>query len=196
MSEGTDISTLLHAPVTHAYLNLFNREMKQKNALCLIPLILIFVLGMICTPRKSLDDFDDDGEADELKVNSPQTPSPSSMTDSSCSSPKSTRSAIVMKSQNPDLVRTQLSARSSSDPDSIAYALVTPIPLSEGAPHRGTRHWNDNTVDDSCNTFSSIYATRASNKAVEPGLVSRLAKAVRFQLTQYSDQNQSNNNRE
>ncbi|KAF5403696.1 hypothetical protein PHET_02769 [Paragonimus heterotremus] len=164
------------------------------TALCLIPLILIFVLGMICTPRKSLDDFEDDGEADELKVNSPQTPSPSSMTDSSCSSPKSTRSAIVMKSQNPDLVRTQLSARCSSDPDSIAYALVTPIPLSERPPNWGTRQWNDNRTDDPFNTFGSKYATRDANKAVVPGLASRLAKAVRFQLTQQSDHNQPNNN--
>ncbi|KAA3680442.1 uncharacterized protein DEA37_0013730 [Paragonimus westermani] len=163
------------------------------TALCLIPLILIFVLGMICTPRKSLDDFDGDGEADDLKVNSPQTPSPSSMTGSSCGSLKSTRSAVVMKSPNSDLVRTQLLARSSSDPDSIAYALVASVPLPERTHHIETMKWNDGRGGDSCNAFSSTYTTHGTNKMVAPGLISRLSKAVRFQLTQHSDHNESIN---
>ncbi|VDP89165.1 unnamed protein product [Echinostoma caproni] len=74
------------------------------SALGIIPLILLFVLGLICTPRKTLDDYTDDEEADALKIHSPSSPLSSSTHSSSesiasgagSSSPQSTRSALVV----------------------------------------------------------------------------------------------------
>ncbi|TPP56003.1 hypothetical protein FGIG_05624 [Fasciola gigantica] len=70
-------------------------------ALGIIPLILLFVLGLICTPRKTLDDYADEDEMDALKIHSPSSPL-SSSTNSSASlvseadSLKSVHSVLVL----------------------------------------------------------------------------------------------------
>ncbi|THD23912.1 hypothetical protein D915_005092 [Fasciola hepatica] len=71
------------------------------TALGIIPLILLFVLGLICTPRKTLDDYADEDEMDALKIHSPSSPL-SSSTNSSASlvseadSLKSVHSVLVL----------------------------------------------------------------------------------------------------
>ncbi|GAA51292.1 hypothetical protein CLF_105851 [Clonorchis sinensis] len=96
------------------------------TAICLIPLILIFVLGLICTPRKSLEDLGDE-ETNQLKVNSPLSRTPSSASASSCDSPRSTHSAIAI----PHRVTNDIIPRASSSPDLPAADLTHTVVVSE-----------------------------------------------------------------
>ncbi|TGZ37164.1 hypothetical protein CRM22_011354 [Opisthorchis felineus] len=96
------------------------------TAICLIPLILIFVLGLICTPRKSLEDLGDE-ETNQLKVNSPLSRTPSSASASSCDSPRSTHSAIAI----PHRVTNDIIPRASSNPDLPVADRIHTVVVSE-----------------------------------------------------------------
>ncbi|OON17636.1 hypothetical protein X801_06524, partial [Opisthorchis viverrini] len=96
------------------------------GAICLIPLILIFVLGLICTPRKSLEDLEDE-ETSQLKVNSPLSRTSSSASASSCDSPRSTHSAIAISHR----LTNDIVPRASSNPDLPAADRIHTVVISE-----------------------------------------------------------------
>ncbi|CAH8440592.1 unnamed protein product [Schistosoma turkestanicum] len=93
------------------------------TALGLIPLILIFALGLICAPRKSLDELDDDYTSQEegecLKtIFSPMTSSSTAspnLSESSCS-PRSIQSIAACSTGDKVIVCTSKLTRSLSHP--------------------------------------------------------------------------------
>ncbi|KAK4473819.1 hypothetical protein MN116_003152 [Schistosoma mekongi] len=101
------------------------------TALGLIPLILIFALGLICAPRKSLDELDDDEsqEGERLKtIFSPLTSSSTaSPSQSESSSPRSIQSVALCSTADKVFVCASELTRSLSHPNLLNTVNTKPV---------------------------------------------------------------------
>ncbi|TNN10189.1 hypothetical protein EWB00_005619 [Schistosoma japonicum] len=125
------------------------------TALGLIPLILIFALGLICAPRKSLDELDDDEsqEGERLKtifspLTSSSTASPSL---SESSSPRSIQSVALCSTGDKVIVCASELTRSLSHPNLSDMVRTKPVT-------------NENNKQKSCLLNSTTYAEQRSQR--------------------------------